>query len=289
MASKWKGHYDSGRKYNKAWESKFQWVSKASDRTENAYCKLRRALVQPWASTLATHEKTEKHVRRMQDTASCRTVPVIRIAKEDDQVKEAEIELSVTVVCHSAILTMDDLGEVIVKNGKGSKLETIKLPLRKCTKIISKVVAPAIKDELGKDVKGKDFSVILDESTDISTTKLLCVMVHYHSDSKNKIVTSFVDLAPVIEANGETLFQALRSCLEGIGLRIQDCIAYGCDGASVTVGEHNSVWSRLRDVAPNCIQVKQGWRQEFSDGGADCFDRGAKIRLLGTITAKNLR
>ena len=126
----------------------------------------------------------------MQDTASCRTVPVIRNAKEDDQVKEAEIELSVTVVCHSAILTMDDLGEVIVKNGTGSKLETIKLPLRKCTKIISKVVAPAIKDELGKDVKGKDFSVILDESTDISTTKLLCVMVRYHSDSKNKIATS---------------------------------------------------------------------------------------------------
>ena len=212
MTSKWKGHYDSGRKYNKAWESKFQWVSKASDGTDNAYCKLCRALVQPRASTLGTHEKAEKRVRRMQDTASCRTVPVIRIAKEDDQVKEAEIELSVTVVCHSAILTMDDLGEVIVKNRKGSKLETIKLPLRKCTKIISKVEAPAIKEELGKDVKGKDFSVILDESTDISTTKLLCVMVRYHSDSKNKIATSFVDLAPLIEANGETLFQALRSC-----------------------------------------------------------------------------
>ena len=104
------------------------------------------------------------------------------------------------------------------------------------------MVAPAIKEELGKEVKRKNFSVKFDESTDISTTKLLCVMVRYHSDSKNKIVTSFVDLAPVIEANGEILFQALRSCLEGIGLRIEDCIGYGCDGASVMVGEHNSVW-----------------------------------------------
>ena len=60
----------------------------------------------------------------------------------------------------------------------------------------------------------------------------------------------------MIEANGETLFHALRSCLEGIGLRIQDCISYGCDGTSVVVGEHNSIWSRLRDVSPNCIQVK---------------------------------
>eukprot|EP00794_Sanderia_malayensis_P008711 gene8711-biopygen7029 len=178
------------------------------------------------------------------------------MSKEDDLVKEAEIELSVTVACHSAIMTIDHLGEVIVKNGKGSKLENIKLHRRKCTKIISNVVAPAIKEELAKNVKGKTFSVILDESTDVSTTKLPCVMVRYHSDSQNKIMTSFVELVPVIEATGETLFQALSSCLVGIGLRIQDCIGYGCDGASVMVGEHNSVWSRLRDVAPNCIQVK---------------------------------
>eukprot|EP00794_Sanderia_malayensis_P002936 gene2936-biopygen2413 len=178
------------------------------------------------------------------------------MSKEDDLVKEAEIELSVSVACHSAIMTIDHLGEVIVKNGKGSKLENIKLHRRKCTNIISNVVAPAIKEELAKDVKGKTFSVILDESTDISTTKLLCVMVRYHSDSHNKIMTSFVELVPVIEATGETLFQALSSCLVGIGLRIQDCIGYGCNGASVMVGEHNSVWSRLRDVAPNCIQVK---------------------------------
>ncbi len=141
----------------------------------------------------------------MRDIASRRTIQVIRIVKEDDQVKEAEIELSITVACHSAISTMDHLAEVTVKNGKGSMLEKIKLHRRKCTKIISKIVAPAIKEELAKDVKEKNFSVILDEATDVPTTKLLCVMVCYHSDSKNKIMTSFVDLASMIEANGETL------------------------------------------------------------------------------------
>ena len=160
------------------------------------------------------------------------------------------------MACHSAIMTIDHLGEVITKNGKGSKLEKLKLHRRKCTKIIMNAVATAIKEDLTKDVKGKKYSIIVDESTDISTTKLLCAMIQYHIEKENKIVTAFVDLVPVIEANGENLFHALKTCLTGIGLKLDDCIGYGCDGASVMVGEHNSVWSRICSVAPNCIQVK---------------------------------
>lgn len=37
---------------------------------------------------------------------------------------------------------------------------------------------------------------------------------------------------------------------------MQDCIGYGSDGASVMVGQHNSVWTRIPAVAPDCIQVK---------------------------------
>ena len=202
------------------------------------------------------HEKADKHIRRVQDSATTKPLPVIHIAKEDDQANKAEIELAVTMACHSAIMTIDHLGEVITKNGKGSKLEKIKLHRRKCTKIIMNVVATAMKEDLTKDVKGKKYSIIADESTDISTTKLLCAMIRYHSEKENKIMTAFVDLVPGIEAYGENLFHALKTCLNGIGLKLNDCIGYGCDGVSVMVGEHNSVWSRIRSVAPNCIQVK---------------------------------
>ena len=33
----------------------------------------------------------------------------------------------------------------------------------------------------------------------------------------------------------------------------------------------------------------QGWRQDFSDGGADSSDKEAKIWFQSTINAKNLR
>ena len=104
---------------------------------------------------------------------------------------------------------------------------------------------------MAKDVKGKKYSIIIDESTDISTTKLLCAMIRHHSEKEKKIVTAFVDLVPVIEANGENIFHALKTCLTWIGLKLNDSIGYGCNSASVMVGEHNS-------VAPNCsVQLLQ--------------------------------
>ena len=38
---------------------------------------------------------------------------------EDEQVKEAEIKLAVAMPFHSAILTIDHLGEILSKNDKG--------------------------------------------------------------------------------------------------------------------------------------------------------------------------
>eukprot|EP00112_Aurelia_sp_Birch-Aquarium-sp1_P021948 Seg6031.2 transcript_id=Seg6031.2/GoldUCD/mRNA.D3Y31 product="SCAN domain-containing protein 3" pseudo=true protein_id=Seg6031.2/GoldUCD/D3Y31 len=256
MTTKWKGHYDTGRKYSKSWEVKFTWVSKASDGTENAFCKLCRASIQPRASNLANHEKSEKHVRRVKDTSATRKLQVVHVSKEEDDVKRIEIELATIISCHSAILTIDHLGEVIARNGKGSKLEKIKLHRSKCSKLVTKVIAPSMRDDLQDDVKGKKFSVLVDESTDVSTKKLLCAVIRYYSEKEKKIETAFVDLIQVVEARGEDLFVAMKNCIEGIGLKLEDCVGYGSDGASVMVGEHNSVWSRIVAVAPNCLQVK---------------------------------
>ena len=40
------------------------------------------------------------------------------------------------------------------------------------------------------------------------------------------------------------------------GLNIESCFGVACDGASVTLGSHNSVWKRLRAVSPNCVLIK---------------------------------
>ena len=255
MASKWKGSYDSGRKYSKAWESKFSWVSKASDGTENAFCKLCHTTIKPKTSNLTNHEKSTKHMQRVKLSTTMEPIQVVRTPRASDELKTTEIELAVSIACHSALLTIDHLGKVISRNATGSKLEDLKLRRRKCTKILTNVVAPALKEELIADVKGRKFSLIVDETTDVSTTKQLCVLIRYYSQAKETILTAFVDLVSLVHACADDIFNAIKECLAGIDLKLEDCVGYGSDGASVMVGEHDSVWMRILAVAPNCIKM----------------------------------
>ena len=256
MATKWKGAYDSSRRYSKVWESKHSWVAKASDGSENAFCKVCHVTIQPRASNLSNHEKTTKHIQRINASNSTMPLQVIRVPRVRDEVKIGEIELAVTMACHSAVMTINHLGTVISRNASGSKLEHIKLHRSKCTKILTNVVAPALKEELVADIKGKKFALIVDDSTDVATMKQLCVIVRYYSDFEKKIVTAFVDLISVVHTRADDLFNAIKDCVTGIELRMEACVAFGSDGVAVMVGEHDSVWTRILTVSPQCVQLK---------------------------------
>ena len=106
-------------------------------------------------------------------------IHVTRVPKAADEMTIVEIELAVTMACHSAMMTIDHLGEVTPRSANGSKLENLKMHRKKCKKILTSVVSPAMKEELIADVQGKRFYLIVDESTDVSTTKQLCVIIWY--------------------------------------------------------------------------------------------------------------
>ena len=96
----------------------------------------------------------------------------------------------------------------------------------------------------------------MDESTDISLQKYLCVLVHYISDKKLVITTELLELVPLLETNAEAIFQAIQDKLTESGLNMENCLGFACDSASVMLGSHNSVWTRLQAVSPNCVLIK---------------------------------
>ncbi|XP_005103816.1 uncharacterized protein LOC101845565 [Aplysia californica] len=171
--------------------------------------------------------------------------------------KAAEIELAVFVACHSSISirAVDHLGEWIRQRGAGSTLGNLQLHRTKCASIIRNVLSPALKDELKKAAGGKKFTLIVDESTDVGCLKLLCLIIRY-VDSEKGVVDAFLGLVPVLETNAETLFHPMKNELETFGLSLKDCVGFASDGASVMVGVKNSVWTRIKNVSPNCIQMK---------------------------------
>ena len=56
-----------------------------------------------------------------------------------------------------------------------------------------------------------------------------------------------------------------------------------------TLVQHNARWSKSCIIVTELVSFKQGWRQEFSDGGLTLLTRALKYRFQGAINAKNLR
>jgi len=141
---KWKSCYDKGRKYNSDWEKTFLWLKKASDGSPDAYRKLCHTTMIPRHSNLINHEKNEKHKKRVPKLCHTTMIPrhsnLINHEKNEkhkkrvpptgqtafkgftsnsksDALKVHAFQIAVTITCHSAVHSVDHLGEIMVTHG----------------------------------------------------------------------------------------------------------------------------------------------------------------------------
>ena len=111
-----------------------------------------------------------------------------------------------------------------------------------------------MKEELKAEAAGRKHILIIDESTDVSCQKHLAEAISYLAPTG--VITYFFSLIPVTDTTAETLYTALNAKIMEYGLNMSDCIGIGVDGASVMVGNNNSVWTRVKEALPDCIQLR---------------------------------
>ena len=217
------------------------------------YCKVCSAEITSLKkNALLQHEKTTKHVKKCGDVAAVpkRIESFFGDSAEKTKVKEFEIKYSVSIACHSSIRSVDHFSDVIKEYAKKSPLENLKLHRTKCAKLITNVVAKAYHEELIEELRGVKFSLLIDESTDVSVSKLLCLCVRFYSTKENVMKTEFLALLQITSATGENLFKVISEYFAKIDVELANCIGFSSDGANNVCGTHNSVLSRLKQVAP---------------------------------------
>lgn len=168
----------------------------------------------------------------------------------------AEIQFAVRIACYGSIAAVYHIGEIVSMRGEESPIGKLQLLRTKCSSIITKVVFPALKYELKKDLFWKYFCILVDDSTDVSTKKNVCVCLQFYSDKEKTIITAFLDLVEIVHATSEAMFDVLKECLVPFGLDFKDCIGFSSDSVSAMVGEMNSVSFRIKQVSPNCVLIK---------------------------------
>ena len=142
---------------------------------------------------------------------------------------------------------MDHLGELLNVIGAGSVLEKMRMHGTKCSRLLLKVIALALLHELIEDIGGRGYSIIADESTDVSVIKYLAFCVRYYSAAKDDIVTDFLSFVEVSTATGKALADATLGYLRKVGLDPQKMIGFGSDNAANMTGVDHGCFKYLKD------------------------------------------
>lgn len=154
--------------------------------------------------------------------------------------------------------SIDHLSEVIREIFPDSEIaKNIKLHRTKCTSIVKNVLGKEEIDNLTSELKNTKFSLLIDEGTDIAQTKLIACVVRYFSKVRHCVVTQLLEVIShdARDCSSEAVANAVRKCFEEKDIPLNNMIGMAVDNASVMVGEHNSVMTKLRQEADSSFTL----------------------------------
>jgi len=225
-----------------------------------AICKYCRANLKAHRKDLVAHAQTAKHktaVEKDSTAKSCRKLTSTFIPIHSEKNKIAELKLAAFIAEHASIQTIDHLTQLLPQLDSNSDiLSKLKLHKTKCTMIIKNVLGPCMLDSLLQEVGNSAYSLIIDESTDVSTQKILCIMIRFFSVTQKKMVTTFYRLIKLTASDAQSVCNAISCQLKHDGLSLQNLVGIGVDGANVMVGKHNSVAAIFKREVQDLIVVK---------------------------------
>lgn len=180
-----------------------------------------------------------------------------KIKKIQEKAHEAEATTAMYIAMHSNMNASHHLNIINKKNFNDSATaEHFKMDRTKSTAIINNVLAPHFKNELKNDIGDEFYSIIIDESTDITVLKYLGIVIKYYSKTNKKIVSTFLHLAQLTTCNADALVDAILNTLKEYGLDEQKMIGLGTDNASVLVGVNNGVYVKLKRSIPHLVLMR---------------------------------
>lgn len=184
-------------------------------------------------------------------------VVVVVVVTNSRDTKIAELKLAAYVACHGAIRGIDHLGELLKENFPCDATAQVHLHRTKCSALINNVIAPNVIEDLINDMGvDKHYSLLVDESTDISCRKDLCICIRYFSVKNAAVMSALLGIVEVISTTADALYETIKEFLENLGLDLTKMVGLGTDGASNLCGVNCSLFTKLRQHSPHLILVR---------------------------------
>lgn len=239
-------------KFQEDWINHFSWIKKLNE--NSGFCKWCHTSIQGSIAHIKRHEMSEKHkscCRKIESTPKITNFVIDeKSRKYKSDVFSGELKLAMFLHEHNLpFLLMDHLPKLLYSVCPDSEIaKGISSGRTKTTLITEQCLAPEslceIKDQL--EAGGGTFSLIIDETTDVSIKKSLAVVIRYCW--KNKAQDRFLALLQVKESTSEALCSAVLNLLAENNISPNKMVGFAADNAAVMMGQKSGVQKRLRDV-----------------------------------------
>ena len=237
------------------------WLAKSNDSKYLAYCKLCCLPLKASSgkNDIKKQQNSESHQAHLKSVTMQKSVGK---CFEDytgikRQVIKAEIQNAALICEHNLPFSLADHLILMEKSSfSDSKIaDRISCSRTKATGIVKNVLGTQQQENLTNILKKNRFSLCIDESTDLSTTKLLSLVVRVCVDFE--VRDYFMALKKVIAAEAVTLYTAITDHFKDLEINYKhNLIGFAADGANNVTGQHNSVAALLKKDCNNLVVLK---------------------------------
>ncbi|XP_025407219.1 zinc finger MYM-type protein 1-like [Sipha flava] len=101
----------------------------------------------------------------------------------------------------------------------------------------------------------KCFSILADETVDISGVEQVSLCVRYFNSNTLKLTEEFLQFVPTNNMTGKGIANLILENLEQFGINTQYLHGQGYDGAAAMAGKFNGVQAHIKEIHPNALYV----------------------------------
>lgn len=133
----------------------------------------------------------------------------------------------------------------------------ISLDRTSCTYKLKDRLAVVCHKRLVSDMKKNGFSINIDECTAQNNKRVLSVLVSYFSESLGMCVVQHYMSVKMTTVNANTVYQAIIKAIKEDGIPLENVVSSLSDLAAYMRGKNSGFEKKLRDVAPNMLDIQR--------------------------------
>lgn len=124
--------------------------------------------------------------------------------------------------------------------------------------MVTKVIAPELVNNLSVKLRKPSgfYSLIMDETTDISTSKQCAFTIIFYDDEVCAVNTSFLDMKTTALGTAEDLFTCLWNTLAEKSIALNNVVGLASNITNSIVGANNSIFSRFKELNSKIVCIK---------------------------------